>query len=275
MLIDERRGDRKQQQGDSKLDASSGNLLMTFYIKKTFIDTEPDIELVNIHYTWSPLGETAHWDLHHETRAMPRGGVLLRGMGGTTIDEHGQYQQTTSERIELPDDGIRRKVLRLPKAIPDPAIPGGYTERYALHHYFEVFRNGKREQSPLYTEEIISKEVEYLDFQGALGGMCIFWSIGDWDAPQYQPTEEPNFIVRFGQESPFRSHKFYGAEDKDNFSRIRSEMLKSLPLPHRFVGKIHGPKGSLIHQRWHVGGMWTPNAEERWEDYWGYAVHLL
>ncbi|MBI3300752.1 MAG: hypothetical protein HYZ72_01540 [Deltaproteobacteria bacterium] len=247
---------------------------MSFYIKKTYVDTEPGIELVNIHYTWTPVGEMPSWEAHRETRMMPRGGVLVRGMGGTTVDESGQYVQTTSERIELPDDGIRRKVIRLPKAIPDPAT-GGYTENYACHHYFELFRDGKREQSPLYTEEIVSKEVEYIDFQGNLGGMCIFWSVYDWDAPQYQPTEEANFITRFGEDNPYRSHKFYGIEDKETFSRIRSEMLRSLPLPRRFVGKIYGPKGTQIHQRWHVGNLWQPNPADRWEDYWGYVVHTL
>jgi len=248
---------------------------MSFYIKKTYVDTESGIELVNIHYTWTPVGEMPNWEAHRETRMMPRGGVLIRGMGGTTVDESGQYVQTTSERIELPDDGVRRKIIRLPKAIADPAAAGGYNENYAFHHYFEVFRNGKREQSPLYTEEMVSKEVEYIDFQGNLGGMCIFWSVYDWDAPQYQPTEVPEFIERFGEDDAHRSHKFYGAEDKETFSRTRSEKLKSLSSPRRFVGKIYGPKGTEVHQRWHVGAMWSPNAAERWEDYWGYVVHTL
>jgi hypothetical protein len=104
-------------------------------------------------------------------------------MGGTTLDDSGEMIQTASERVELPDDGTRRKIIRLPNEIPDPSAPGGYAEHYAFHHYFEIFRNGKREQSSLYTEEIVSKEVEYLDFQGTLGGMCIFWGIYDWDAP--------------------------------------------------------------------------------------------
>ena len=248
---------------------------MSFYVKKTYVDTEPGIELVNIHYTWAPLGQTPNWEAHRETRAMPRGGVLMRGMGGTTLDESGVAIQTAVEKVDLPDDGIRRKILRLPKAIPDPSVPAGFTENYAFHYYFEIFRNGQREQSSLYTEEIVSKEVEYLDFQGSLGGMCIFWSVYDWDAPQYQPTEEPNFLARFGEDSPYRSFKFYGSGDMENFGRIRSDMLRSLPLPRRYVGKIHGPKGAQVHQRWHVGGLWTPNPAERWEDYWGYVVHTL
>jgi hypothetical protein len=241
-------------------------------MKKTFIDPAPGVELVNIHYTWTPLGERPNWEAHRETRAMPRGGVLIRGIGGTTLDESGGYVQSASETRTLPDDGSRRKVLRLPKAIPDP-VTGGYTEHYAFHHYFELVRNGRHEQSPLYTEEIVSKEVEYLDFQGTLGMMCIFWSLSDWDAPQYQPTEEPNFIARFGEDSPYRSHKFYGAEDKERFSRTRSEMMRGLPLPRRFMGKIHGPKGAQVHQRWHVGNLWQPNPADRWEDYRGYVVH--
>ena len=205
---------------------------------------------------------------------MPRGGVLVRGMGGTTVDESGQYVQTTGETIELPDDGIRRKILKFPNEILDPST-GAYTDNYSLHHYFEIFRDGKRELSPLYTEEIVSKEVEYIDFQGNLGGMCIYWSIYDWDGPQYQPTEESNFVARYGEDSAYRSYKFYGTEDKENFSRTRSEMLAALPLPRRYVGKIRGPKGAVVHQRWHVGNLWQANPADRWEDYWGYVVHNL
>ncbi len=248
--------------------------MFSFYIKKTFVDREPGIELVNIHYTWTPLGEMPNWEAHRETRAMPRGGVLVRGMGGTTVDETGQYVQTSTETVQLPDDGIRRKVIRLPNSILDPK-PEQYTENYAFHHYFEIFRNGRRESSPLYTEEIVAKEVEYIDFEGNLGGMCIFWSVYDWDAPQYQPTEEANFVARFGEDNPYRSHKFYSAEDKETFSQTRSQMLASLPMPRRYLGKIRGPRGAEIHQRWHVGNMWQPNPKDRWEDYWGYVVHVL
>ena len=249
-------------------------MALSFYMKKTYVDNAPDIELVNIHYTWTPLGQSPDWETHRETRAMPRGGVLVRGMGGTTLDETGGLVRTASEQIELPDDGIRRKVLRLPNSILDPAT-GQYTENYAFHHYFEIFRAGKREQSPLYTEEIVSKEVEYVDYTGTLGGMCIFWTIYDWDAPQYQPTEEPRFIEKFGEDSSHRSYKFYGSEDQETFSRIRSEMLQTLPPPRRFVGKVRGPKGAEVQHSWHVGGMWNPNKAERWESYWGYVRQTL
>lgn len=110
------------------------------------------------------------WEAHRETRPMPRGGTLVRGFGGTTLDETGEAVQTQSQAIELPDDGVRRKVIRLPFDIYD-ASQDKYVEEYAFHYYYETFRDGKREESPLYTEEIVSKEVEFVDLQGTLGGM--------------------------------------------------------------------------------------------------------
>ena len=247
---------------------------MSFYMKRSFVDTQPGIELVNIHYTWTPVGQQPNWEAHRETRAMPRGGVLVRGMGGTTLDETGNAIQTASQTVELPDDGTRRKVIRVPSDVWDPA-QNKHVENYDLHHYFEVFREGKRELSPVYTEEIVSQEVEFVDQQGTLGGMCIYWSLYDWDAPQYQPTEVPEFIEKYGEDSPYRSFKFYGSADMEEFGRIRAELLKALPTPRRFVGKIRGPKGAQVVQSWHVGGMWTPNKLERWESYWGNNVRTL
>ena len=93
---------------------------MSFYIKRSYVDTQPGIELVNIHYTWTPVGQQPDWEAHRETRAMPRGGVLIKGMGGTTVAESGEYVQTMSQTVELPDDGIRRKVIRLPEDVLIP-----------------------------------------------------------------------------------------------------------------------------------------------------------
>jgi hypothetical protein len=104
--------------------------MFSFYIKRSFVDTIPGIELVNIHYTWTPLGQMPNWEAHRETRVMPRGGTLVRGMGGTTIDESGQAVQTSAETIQIPDDGTRRKIIKLPTDVLDPAT-GKYSENYS------------------------------------------------------------------------------------------------------------------------------------------------
>jgi hypothetical protein len=244
-----------------------------FYVKKVFQDQEPDIEMVNVHYTWTALGHPPDWGSHRETRMMPRGGVFLRGMGGTTMDDAGGAVNAVAERIEIPDDGIRRKVLRLPNVVWDS--DGHSHEEYAFHYYFEIFRHGHQYHGPLHTEDIVTKEIEYTDHVGNLGGMCVYWSIGDWDTPQYSPTEEPNFIAQYGEDNPYRSHKFYGYEDKDNFSRIRGQMLRALPMPRRYVTKIRGPRGAIVQQGWHTGGLWEENPADRWEDYFGWYEHTF
>ena len=165
---------------------------MSFYIKRSYVDSQPGIELVNIHYTWTPVGQPPNWEAHRETRAMPRGGVLIKGLGGTTVAESGEYVQTLSQKVELPDDGTRRKVIALPNDILDPAT-GQYIEHYAFHHYFEIFREGKRETSPLYSEEILSKEVEYLDYTGNLGecafsGVCMIGTRPSINRPRCRPS---------------------------------------------------------------------------------------
>ena len=93
--------------------------------------------------------------------------MLLRGFGGTTVDDSGHYVQTETQTIRLPDDGVRRKVISLPNEILDPAT-GKYIDNYALHYYFEIFHGHRHEESPLFTEEIVSKEIEFDDFPGML-----------------------------------------------------------------------------------------------------------
>jgi hypothetical protein len=124
--------------------AGRADQMFSYYLKKSFVDHEPGIDLVNIHYTWTPLGQLPNWEAHRETRAMPRGGVFFRGLGGTTVDDSGHYTETSVETIQLPDDGVRRKVIRLPNEIQDPTS-GKYTDHYALHHYFEILRGSKQE----------------------------------------------------------------------------------------------------------------------------------
>ena len=55
--------------------------------------------------------------------------------------------------VPVPAAPLRRKMLKLPRRISDPAA-GGETAKYLLHHYFEVFQSGHRRFSPLYTEEV-------------------------------------------------------------------------------------------------------------------------
>ena len=119
---------------------------MTWHYEiKEFYDYADDIEGVNIHYLWTPLGGAPDWDNQRETRFMPLlqpprhpGSEVSLGMTKVRLRQQSAYAERSSS--------CHRKflILRARRS----------TDRYLLHHYFEIFQDGHRHYSPLYTEEL-------------------------------------------------------------------------------------------------------------------------
>jgi hypothetical protein len=118
-----------------------------YYLEKEFYDYAEDIEGVNIHYVWTPLGGVADWENQRATRFMP----LVR----LPSPEEGNVSTPSAGSANPSPGRLRKKILKLPQRIPDTES-GTLTDRYLLHHYFEIFQNGYRHYSPLYTEEILT-----------------------------------------------------------------------------------------------------------------------
>jgi hypothetical protein len=119
---------------------------MTWHYEiKEYYDSADDIEGVNIHYLWTPLGGVPDWDNQRVTRFMPLVQPVTRPGNEVATDKH--------EHATAPTPRLRRKILKLPQTILDPES-GLLTDRYLLHYYFEVFQDGHRHYSPLYTEEL-------------------------------------------------------------------------------------------------------------------------
>lgn len=114
------------------------------YLEKEFYDYADNIEGVNIHYVWTPLASVPDWEHQRATRFMP----LVRS---AVSEDHAAAPQPESASSRGPR--VRKKILKLPLRIFDPQS-GLFTDRYLLHYYFEVFQDGHRYYSPLYTEEI-------------------------------------------------------------------------------------------------------------------------
>ena len=95
-------------------------------VEKVFFDYSDHIEGVNIHYACTPLGESPDWVGERATRYLP-----------------------------LVEPRLRRKELKLPIRIRG-GLGGELTDRYLLHYYFEIFLDGDRHYSPLYTEEVVT-----------------------------------------------------------------------------------------------------------------------
>lgn len=124
-----------------------------YYIEKEFYDYADDIEGVNIHYVWTPLESEADWERQRMTRFMPRVESSLAKLSVPL--------SSSTEDGSSPPSRLRKKILKLPRQIPDSAN-NTHATTYLLHHYFEVFQDGRRYYSPLYTEEInTSRETDY------------------------------------------------------------------------------------------------------------------
>jgi hypothetical protein len=117
-----------------------------YYLEKEFYDYADDIEGVNIHYLWTPIGGVADWENQRATRFMP----LVQLSPSLPLDPSTPIAGATSSSLPR----LRKKILKLPHRILDPQS-GTLTDRYLLHHYFEVFQDGRRHYSPLYTEEVV------------------------------------------------------------------------------------------------------------------------
>jgi hypothetical protein len=113
-----------------------------FALRKTWIDPGPGIAMVQIHYTWSPLGAPPDWAGAEELVLAPQGGP------------------------------VRSAVLEVPRSVD------GATD-YTLHHFFFVVSADGRAASPAFTEDIAAREVTYEDTTGAYTAVGLVWSAVD------------------------------------------------------------------------------------------------
>jgi hypothetical protein len=103
----------------------------SFEVEKEYWDDGAGIEAVNIHYLWTVGDQEPDWEADRLTLFMP------------------------PSRSEGAGRRHRARRLQLPSRIPDPGT-GRMTDRYTLHHYFEIFEHGERRYSPRYREEIVT-----------------------------------------------------------------------------------------------------------------------
>ena len=119
------------------------------YVEKEYTDYADDIEAVSIHYVWTPIGGQPDWEKQRITRYMPHVKVSIQRPITTAV------QPTPPQDVRPKQRPLRKKTLKLPLQIEDHA-DDTLTNRYLLHYYFEVFQDGHRHYSPLYTEEVVT-----------------------------------------------------------------------------------------------------------------------
>ena len=197
---------------------------MSWYLRKDWEDTDDGIDAVVIHYATTPRGEGPDWGRDHQWRP---------------LQDHGGFPRR------------RSKVLSLPTSVWSN-YHGGWDVEFLLHYYFEVYRGGGQWSTQTYTEEIVSKQLEFVDEPGWITNICIYWAVGTWEAPTYTPMED----YRFPQDSEFGSLRYYGYQDKARFHYSKTLMLDRIERPHYWQGRMWGPVGATLLQQYHIGRMY-------------------
>ena len=125
-----------------------------FGLRRTWVDTVPGIEMVQLHYVWTAPGGEPDW-------------------------EAGDARVLTPSAAS---PGLRTAVIELPRQAD------GQRE-YLLRYFFFVVRGNESSTSPVVTEEIVAREITYEDDAGRWTHVGIGWGVSpgmpDLAAPNY------------------------------------------------------------------------------------------
>jgi hypothetical protein len=202
-----------------------------FQLTKIWIDREPGIGMVEIRYLWSPLGEPAHWEGQEESEVM----AVVSGS----------------------NPPARQAVLEIPRYLNDK-------DSYQLHYRFVVVRNGREEFSPVYTEEVVAREVPYLDAEGKITEVRLLWGVEGWTAPNWTQARLEGLKLQMIPNRPGHDIEGEGIAD-DAFY----ELIQTVPLPRRYVAKVWGPRGATVEYAYQLLRTNSPLPEddfEHWEN---------
>jgi hypothetical protein len=202
---------------------------MTFYLRKEWIDQVNGIDQVLIHYATVPVGSKPDWDHDCQVREM--------------------YPERGNKRKR------RAKVIKLPRSLKG-------AENYHLHYYFEI-QGTRSRKSDEFIEEIISDDsYTFIDYEGQYTNICVYWSINGWGAPNYSSMFEDGTLL----DNPLSSLHFYGHAHDADYIDQRYEYLRTLPLPHIYRGRVHGPRGSKVFFCFHIMRRGAPYGDDY--DFW-------
>jgi hypothetical protein len=197
-----------------------------FGLRKTWFDPAPGIEMVQLHFAWTPPGVEPDWEAA-DSRVL-----------------------TPHERSPR----LRTAVIETPRHLD------GHRE-YLLHHFFYVVRGTEWVSSPVFTEEIVAREVTRTDEDGRWTHVGIGWGVSPGDpllaAPNYTAAAMDGL-----------SFEDAGAGAPAEPAPIH-EFVRAQPLPHVFRGLVWGPRGAELRYVVHLVCAGSPRPEEdteMWDD---------
>jgi hypothetical protein len=179
-----------------------------FQLTKVWVDPNDRVDSVEIRYTWSAIGEPATWRGDDEAEVMS----IIPG---------------TTPRV-------RQAAIEIPRYLDS-------RDNYLLHYQFGGGGEHHEGFSQIYTEEIVAHEVDYVDAEGLVTEVRVLWAVGGWSAPNWSQARLEGLALAYDKDQPGHDQEGEGIADEAMY-----EMVQTVPLPRRYVGKVWGPRGATV-----------------------------
>jgi hypothetical protein len=209
-----------------------------FQLTKVWVDSEPGIDTIEIRWTWSAFDEPPNWEDNEAAEIM--------------------------SVVPSTDPAMRTVEVEIPRYVNGK-------DSYLFHYRF--CRGGEHRDgwSPIFTEEIVTRELEYIDVEGDLTEVRVLWSVAGSTAPNWSQATLVG-LPSFGPGTTDPEQE--GLADEAIY-----ELVHAVPLPRHFVAKVWGPRGATVDYSYQLLRTNAPIAEdqfERWDDNSGqrYKVEL-
>jgi hypothetical protein len=211
-----------------------------FQLTKEWIDQEPGIEMVEIRYLWSPLGVAAKWE--------------------------GQEEEEVLTIVPNTSPQVRQGVIEIPRYLNGQ-------DSYQLHYRFVYVRGGREQFSPIFTEEIIAREIPYVDTEGRITEVRLLWGVNGWTAQNWTQAKLEGLKLQTIPTRPGHDIEGEGIADDAMY-----ELIQTVPLPRRYVAKVWGPRGATVEYVSQLLRTNSPIPEddfERWDNSQGQTYRVV
>jgi hypothetical protein len=126
-----------------------------FQLTKVWVDPTPDIDTIEIRYTWTGHGGEPNWE-----------------------DDNAEVMHVVPDTAPT----VRAAELEIPRYLAG-------RDSYLLHYRFG--RGGEHQEawSPTFTEEIVAADVDYVDTEGRLTEVRRLWSVAGSMSPNWSQAD--------------------------------------------------------------------------------------
>jgi hypothetical protein len=181
-----------------------------------------------------------------------------------------QWQGEEDTQIMVPisdfNPAARRAIIEIPRYLNG-------SDRYVLHYRFGRAGENRNGLSPVFTEEIRARELEYVDHEGWLTEVRLLWSINGWDAPNWTQASLEGLDLNLNAMAAGHDAEGEGIADNAIY-----ELIQTVPLPRRYRAKVWAPRGATVEYAYQLLRTNAPvvgEDEERWDNNHGRNFQLV